>query len=163
MSGHQRAARPFAAALLVMAAGAASAAGHSSGWAGDKAAITAVMVAYEHALNAASTVEALDLYTDDAVLMAPNGQPVVGKPAIRSAYIAGNKIFNLQVKFKTAEVVEMAPTWAFVRTSSTGTMKMLATGAENPEANQELFILRKDAHHGWRIARYSFSTTSPGA
>jgi ketosteroid isomerase-like protein len=55
----------------------------------------------------------------------------------------------------------MAPDWAFVRTNSTGTMKINATGMTSDEANQELFILRKNAGGEWKIARYSFSSTNP--
>jgi hypothetical protein len=37
-----------------------------------------------------------------------------------------------------------------------------ATGAESAEANQGLFIFRKAAEDGgWKIARYSFSSTNP--
>jgi ketosteroid isomerase-like protein len=38
---------------------------------------------------------------------------------------------------------------------------MNATGATSHEANQELFIFKKDDDGQWRIARYSFSTTNP--
>jgi len=86
---------------------------------------------------------------------------VVGKVAVREAYVAGSKVFALHVKFNIAEVVQMAPDWAFVRTNSAGTMKINATGATSDEANQELFILRKEAGGEWKIARYSFSSTNP--
>jgi len=69
-------------------------------------------------------------------------------------------VFALHVKFNIAEVVQMAPDWAFVRTNSAGTMKINATGATSDEANQELFILRKESGE-WKIARYSFSSTNP--
>ena len=71
------------------------------------------------------------------------------------------KAITLKVKFAIAEVVVMAPQWAFVRTNSAGTQKINATGATSPEANQELFIFQKGDDGTWRIARYSFSTTNP--
>ena len=54
----------------------------------------------------------------------------------------------------------MAPEWAFARTSSAGTTKIHATGGGGPEANQELFVLKK-VDGVWKIARYCFATTLP--
>jgi ketosteroid isomerase-like protein len=79
---------------------------------------------------------------------------------VRRAYDAG-KAITLHVKFNIAELVEMSPEWAFVRTNSAGTITVNATGAKSAEANQELFIFRKGTDGMWRIARYSFSTTNP--
>jgi hypothetical protein len=55
----------------------------------------------------------------------------------------------------------MAPAWAFVRTNSAGTNKINATGATSAEGNQELFVFHKGDDCAWKIARYSFSPTSP--
>jgi uncharacterized protein (TIGR02246 family) len=127
----------------------------------DEAAIRSVMSSYEAALNASSTEAAMPLYTQDGVFMAPNNQSAVGKAALRQAYDAVFKAITLKVKFAIAELVVMAPEWAFVRTNSAGTQKIKATGATSAEANQELFIFKKGDDGKWRIARYSFSTTNP--
>ena len=127
----------------------------------DEAAIRSVMSSYEAALNASSTEAAMPLYTQDGVFMAPNNQSAVGKAALRQAYDAVFKAITLKVKFAIAELVVMAPEWAFVRTNSAGTQKINATGATSAEANQELFIFKKGNDGKWRIARYSFSTTNP--
>jgi ketosteroid isomerase-like protein len=50
-----------------------------------------------------------------------------------------------------------------VRTNSAGTTGHASTGRTTAEANQELFIFRKDGDGKWRIARYSFSPTNPPA
>jgi uncharacterized protein (TIGR02246 family) len=127
----------------------------------DEAAIRSVMSSYEAALNASSTQAAMPLYTEDGVFMAPNNQSAVGQAALRQAYDAVFKAITLKVKFAIAELVVMAPNWAFVRTNSAGTQKINATGATSAEANQELFIFKKSDDGKWRIARYSFSTTNP--
>ena len=132
--------------------------GHSST---DEAAIRAVMSSYEAALNASSTEAAVPLYTEDGVFMAPNNQSAVGNLALRRAYDAVFKAITLKVKFTIAELVVMAPRWAYVRTNSAGTQKINATGATSAEANQELFIFKKGDDGEWRIARYAFSTTNP--
>ena len=127
--------------------------------AADKVAITSVLSAYEAALNA-SDIEAIRrLYAEDVVLMRPFRPSVVGKAAVRQPSAAGAR--KLNIKFTIAEIVEMAPDWAFARTNSAGTITVTATGATSPEANQELFIFRKDADGAWMIARYSFSPTIP--
>jgi uncharacterized protein (TIGR02246 family) len=127
--------------------------------AADKAAITSVLSAYEAALNAFDTEAVRRLYADDVVLMRPFRPSVVGKAAVRQPSAAGAR--KLNIKFTIAEIVEMAPDWAFARTNSAGTITVAATGATSPEANQELFIFRKDADGAWKIASYSFSPTIP--
>ena len=92
--------------------------------------------------------------------MQPYGPSFIGTEAIRQAYDADFRAFRLDVAFDIAELVIMAPTWAFVRTNSAGTNTLAATQAQSAEGNQELFILHK-SDASWRIARYSFSTTNP--
>jgi uncharacterized protein (TIGR02246 family) len=127
----------------------------------DQEAIRAVMSSYEAALNGSNTEAAMTLYAEDGVFMAPNNPSAVGKAAVRRAYDAVFKAITLKVKFTIAELVVMAPQWAFVRTNSAGTQAINATGATSVEANQELFIFRKGDDGTWLIARYSFSTTNP--
>jgi uncharacterized protein (TIGR02246 family) len=126
-----------------------------------EAAIRNVMSAYEAALNGSSAQAVMPLYAEDGVFMAPNNQSAVGKASVRQAYEAVFKAITLEVEFAIAELVVMSPQWAFVRTNSAGTQKINATGATSREANQELFIFKQGDDGGWRIARYSFSTTNP--
>jgi uncharacterized protein (TIGR02246 family) len=124
-------------------------------------AVAAILIKYQDALNASDAEAAMKLYTADAVNMTPNSPPLVGIDALRKAYTAGFQAIQFHVKFQIVEVVEMAPGWAYARTSSAGTTTNRKTGARSVEANQELFILRKDAEGVWKIARYSFSSTNP--
>jgi uncharacterized protein (TIGR02246 family) len=101
------------------------------------------------------------LYAEDGVFMAPYSQSAVGKEAVRKAYDAVFRALKFDVKFSIAELVMMAPNWAYVRTNSAGTTGHASTGKTTAEANQELFIFRKDGDGKWRIARYSFSPTNP--
>jgi uncharacterized protein (TIGR02246 family) len=132
------------------------------GEAGDaKTAISETMIRYQNALNASSTPQVMQLYTEHGVFMAPYSQSAVGKSAVRQAYDNVFKNITLHVTFHIEEIVQMSPEWAFVRTNSAGMQKVKATGAQSAEANQELFILRKGSDGVWRIARYSFSPTNP--
>jgi uncharacterized protein (TIGR02246 family) len=146
------------AAFLVLGAG--TSAGAQTG---EKTAIMSLLSSYEAALNASDAAAVMPLYADDAVFMPPNSQPAVGAAAVRQAYEGVFKAIKLDLKFTVAEVVQVAPEWAFARTNSAGTVTINAAGAKSADANQELFILKKGADGAWKIARYSFSTTKPRA
>lgn len=129
--------------------------------ASEERAIRAAMASYNDALNNGSTDAALALYARDGVFMPPYSPSAVGKEAVRTAYDKVFQELKFDVKFTIAELVVLAPDWAFVRTNSTGTTGHASTGKTTTEANQELFIFRKDGDGKWRIARYSFSPTNP--
>lgn len=136
--------------------------GHTSA-SQDAAAIRSVLASYNAALNGGRTAAVLPLYADDGVFMPPYSPSAVGKEAIRKAYDAVFRELKFQVKFTIAELVLMAPDWAYVRTNSAGTTDHHSTGMTTREANQELFIFNRGIDGNWRIARYSFSPTSPPA
>jgi uncharacterized protein (TIGR02246 family) len=123
--------------------------------------VTALLAKYNEALNASSTDAVMPLYVEDGVFMPPYSESAVGSAAVRKAYDAVFKAITLNVKFTIAEIVELAPGWAFARTNSAGTTTDHATGVKKAEGNQELFIFRKDRDGAWKIARYSFSPTNP--
>ena len=79
------------------------------------------------------------------------------------AYDAVFDELKFHVNFTIAELVVMAPAWAYVRTNSSGTTDHHSMGRSTAEANQELFVFNKGHDGGWRIARYSFSPTGPPA
>ena len=126
----------------------------------DDAAIRSVLASYNDALNGGKTDAVLPLYTDDGVFMPPYSQSAVGKEAVRKAYDAVFDELKFRVKFDIAELVVIAPEWAYVRTNSAGTTDHHSTGKTTAEANQELFIFKKGDDGQWRIARYSFSPTN---
>ena len=123
-------------------------------------AVAAVLGNYQDALNKSDTDAVMKLYASDGVFMPQNSPSSVGTDEVRRAYDAVFQTIKLTVKFTVAEVVEIAPNWVFARTNSAGTVKVHATGAGGPEANQELFLFQK-IDGAWKIARYCFSTTNP--
>jgi ketosteroid isomerase-like protein len=127
----------------------------------DEAAIESVISKYQDALNASSADQATLLYVENGVFMRPEVQSAVGKAQLHQAYDAGFKATTLHIKFTIHEIVLMSPEWAFVRTDSTGTNKINATGAMSAAGRKDLFIFHKDAGGAWKIARYSFSSTDP--
>ena len=128
----------------------------------DEAAIKAVLASYETALNASNTDAVMSLYADDAVLLPQETPTVVGGEAVKQFYIGTFKAIKINLKFEVAELQLVSDEWAFLRTTSSGTMKILATGTEVPAHTQELFVLHKDAGK-WKLARYGFSSTLPAS
>jgi uncharacterized protein (TIGR02246 family) len=126
----------------------------------DEKAVAQVLARYEKALNESDTEAVMKLYASDGVFMAQNFPSSAGASAVRKAYETVFKTIKLSVKFNVAEVVQVAPEWAFARTNSAGTVAINATGAKSAEANQELFLFHK-IDGAWQIARYCFSTTNP--
>ncbi|MDB5552150.1 MAG: hypothetical protein JWL86_2134 [Rhizobium sp.] len=127
----------------------------------DRAEIEKTLSAYNAALNSGDTAAVLPLYTEDGIFMPPFSPSAIGRDAVGKSYDAVFKELKFDVKFDIAELVEMAPTWAYVRTTSAGTTAHTSTAKTSSEANQELFILKQGVDGKWRIARYSFSPTKP--
>jgi uncharacterized protein (TIGR02246 family) len=128
--------------------------------AGQQRQIENVLKNYEHSLNAGDVEGVVRLYTDDAVLLPPNAPSAVGGEAVRAAYTGIFQAIHLDLTFTIAEVKVMAPDWAFIRSDSTGSITILANGAQIPSSNHELFVLHKTQGR-WKFARYSFSSTLP--
>jgi uncharacterized protein (TIGR02246 family) len=152
-------ARHFERAAVLAQPEGSSASGESMGK--DEASIRSAMAAYNEALNGGATAAVLPHYAEDGVFMPPYSPSAVGKEAVQKAYDAVFRELRFKVNFTIAELVVMAPNWAYVRTNSAGTTGHASTGKTTAEANQELFIFRKDGDGAWRIARYSFSPTNP--
>jgi uncharacterized protein (TIGR02246 family) len=150
--------------LLAISAYVGLAAAQSAGvGVSDEDGIRGTLDAYNRALNGGKTAMVLPLYSQDGVFMPPYSPSAIGRAAVGKAYDAVFEELTFHVKFNIAEVVVVAPTWAFVRTNSAGTTDHHSTGKTSAEANQELFILKKGDDGKWRISRYSFSPTNrPG-
>ncbi len=122
-----------------------------------RAGIEEVLKSYERSLNASDVAGVVQLYTDDAVLLAPEAPSAVGIEAVRNAYTGIFQAIAINITFEIAEVKLLSPEWAFLRSNSKGVVKILANGAEVPGGSQELFVLHKSQGR-WKIARYSFSS-----
>lgn len=123
-------------------------------------AVDAVLKQYETALNESDTEAVMRLYADDGVFMPQNFPSSVGASAIRRAYDTVFDAIQLTVKFDVQEIQQTGESWVLARTNSAGTVKVHATGANQAEANQELFLFQNTGGI-WKIARYAFSTINP--
>lgn len=123
--------------------------------------IEKVLQTYEAALNASDTDTVLTVFDTDGVFMAPNSPSAVGDDAIRAAYSGIFQMITFDTELTVEEIVQVAPKWAFVRTSSNGHVTVNAIKRRVPDANHELFIFHQGDDGTWKIARYSFATTNP--
>ena len=153
--------RLLAAALLVMLSLSVTA-GEAVPDQRDQAAITRQLDRYEQALNASDVDAVMQLYAKDAVFLPQHSLPAVGHDAVRTAYRHVFDAIRLNINFTIDEIRVLSRDWAYARTRSNGTVKVLASDQPPAsEANQELFLLRRESDGQWRFARYIFSTTTP--
>jgi uncharacterized protein (TIGR02246 family) len=118
--------------------------------------IEQVLRAYESALNANDVASILDLYSAAPVFM-PQGAPaLMGRDAVRAGYDHVFDTLKLDVRFTVHEIEEVGDR-AWARTSSAGRTRLLATGTEVDEGNNELFVFSREGG-AWRIHRYLFAT-----
>lgn len=126
----------------------------------DAEAIKKTLAAYRDALVASNVDAIVPMYTKDGVTMAQHSLTQVGNLAIKDWYTKCFQMIALDVVFHVEEVVVVSDKYAFARTTSSGTVKINATGQSGNEANQELFVMEK-VDGEWKIARYCFCTTNP--
>ena len=123
--------------------------------------IVNVIRAYEKSLNTSDTQAALALYGDDPVFMPEFSAALSGRDAVKAGYDHVFGAIKLNVSFTIHEIVEMADL-AYVRTTSAGKTEILGNKATVQEANNELFIFRKEKGT-WKIHRYLFASCNPPA
>ena len=121
--------------------------------------IEAVLKQYETALNGNDTDAILGLYGHDPIFMPQHSSALIGRDAVRAGYEHVFSAIKLKIRFDIHEIVETGD-WAWARTSSSGKTKVVASGAEIAEGNNELFIFHRE-DGSWKIHRYLFSTTTP--
>jgi ketosteroid isomerase-like protein len=118
-----------------------------------------VLKRYETALNGADVAAILGLYGREPIFMAQNAPAFVGRDAVLAGYNRVFETLKLNVRFEIHEVQE-AGDWAWARTSSAGRTRILASGVEVTEGNNELFVFRRE-NGEWKIHRYLFATSRP--
>jgi uncharacterized protein (TIGR02246 family) len=126
----------------------------------DRVRIEALLRRYEAALNAADASAAVEVYAEDAIFMAQNRVPAIGRAEIRRAYDEIFAALRLHVAFAIDEIHVTGDT-AWARTHSSGETEIRAAAVKVPERNSELFIFQKQASGEWRIVRYLFATQNP--
>ena len=126
-----------------------------------RTAIENVLSRYQERLANNDVDGILDLYSANPVFIPEYAPPAVGRDAVRKAYEWVFATLKLRGQFAFHDV-EVAGNTAWVRTTSTGHFRVLATGAEGDVANSELFVLKLEAG-AWKVHRYIFTSSAPPA
>ncbi|WP_153796802.1 YybH family protein [Foetidibacter luteolus] len=121
----------------------------------DKASIEQTLENYFDSLRRSDAKTAVGLYTTDGVFVPAGDLTVTGTEQLVPAYENLFKAIQLNVTKKVLEVI-VKDDLSFVRTQSSGSVLIHATGASIPAENREFFVLRKE-QGDWKIARYMFN------
>ena len=117
--------------------------------------IKELLFSYRDALNASDVQKVLSLYTENGVFM-PSGAPTtIGREQVLEAYEFVFKNIQLSIEFYIDEI-EVVGSYAFARSTSSGTTLIHATGETVPEENREIFVLKQEGD-SWKIDRYMFN------
>ncbi len=122
--------------------------------------IAHVIKQYEIALNTGSTEAALALYGREPIFMPQHSPALIGRDAVKAGYDFVFENLRLNVTFTIHEIVTLDGDLAYVRTTSSGTTELLKAAKTVREANNELFIFRRE-DETWKIHRYLFATSNP--
>ncbi len=126
----------------------------------DLAAIRVVSSGIIAADNTGDAAAVIRFYADDAVLLPPNGAPVVGKDAIRARYEEGFRHFRFAIS-SASEETHVFGDWAFDRGITEG--KTIPKTSESPKQihDKYVMILHREPSGAWKIARLIWNAAEP--
>jgi uncharacterized protein (TIGR02246 family) len=145
----------LAAAAAISVVGTAQAQGSD-----DPARLVAIMDSYAAALRANNVEALVALYASNGVFMRDNMPAVVGREALRAAYREVFATLKVDLGF-TIQETEVSGDMAWLRATSSGRIRVLATGMESAEAFNLVVIFRREAG-AWKIRNYIYATSQPG-
>ncbi len=127
---------------------------------GDPGRLVAIMESYAAALRANNVEALVALYTADGVFMRDNMPAVVGREALRAAYREVFATLKVDLSF-TIQETEVSGDMAWLRATSTGRVKVLASGVEQADAFNLVVVFRREAG-AWKIRSYIYASSRPG-
>lgn len=128
--------------------------------AGDPAQLVSIMERYAAALRSNNVEALVALYAVDGVFMREDMPAVVGRDALRAAYRQVFATLKVDVAF-TIQETEAVGDVAWLRATSKGKIKVLATGVETSNSFGELVVFRRE-QGVWRIRSYMYASNQPG-
>ncbi|MBI3198423.1 MAG: nuclear transport factor 2 family protein [Rhodospirillales bacterium] len=145
----------FAGAAAVSVIGGARAQG-----ADDPARLVAIMDSYAAGLRSGNVEALVALYAANGVFMRDNMPAVVGRDALRQAYREVFATLKIDLRFAIQET-EVWNDMAWLRATSSGRIKVLASGVESDDAFNLVVIFRREAG-AWKIRNYIYASSRPG-
>ena len=120
----------------------------------DVAAVRAVIEAHGRRRTAGDVPGVVSQYADNAAVMQPGLETVVGSRPLAATYDAAFENMRLDFTFEFDDTVVKGDL-AAVRTTGQGTITIRATGETQPARFRELFVLER-TEGDWKIAQYMF-------
>lgn len=121
--------------------------------ASDVSAINALQKQIDSAIINGDTDRYLTLVTDDAVLMPPNAQAVVGRDAIRKLSKAMSESFRIEKYVPSNEEIVIAGDWAFRRASFAWSIRSIRTGDLTEATGKFIIVYSRQPGGSWKLAR----------
>lgn len=113
---------------------------------------------YEKNLNENNVEKVAKLFTKEGILILQGSPTIIGTKAMEEFYTSLFKILDFDLTFNIDEVVQMSDDWTFVRTTTTGTVKVLSNNQSRKGNGHEIFILQRQTDGNWKVARYAGSS-----
>jgi len=123
----------------------------------DTAAIIDFMKEYRSSQNVGDIDQFMSLWTEDGILMPPNGPAVIGKDQIRVRTIGRFDQFTFDLNGTEAEV-EVAGGWAFTRGNYTITVTPKEGGQPAFIDGKYISILERQPDGSWKMHRGIFNS-----
>ena len=121
----------------------------------DPAQLLAIMERYAAGLRWGTADALVTLFTSDGVFIRDNLPAAAGTEALRAAYRQVFATLKLDLAFEIKET-EMAADMAWLRATSKGRVKTLASGVETAQSFNDVVIFRRTAA-GWKIRCYMYN------
>ncbi|KIR03662.1 hypothetical protein P261_02477 [Lachnospiraceae bacterium TWA4] len=117
-----------------------------------------IATTYRDALAAGDADGIVSAFAKDGVVMPPEGATYRGSEAVKGNYEGIFSAVSLDLQFDIDEVV-VDGDYAFARSTSNGTLKVVGQDGEAEEINRELWVLHK-VDGQWKIAYYMYNKMS---
>lgn len=121
----------------------------------DPAQLLAIMERYAAGLRWGAADALAALYASDGVFIRDNFPAAVGTEGLRAAYRQVFATLKLDLAFEIKET-EVAADMAWLRATSKGRVRTLATGVEATESFNDIVIFRRTPA-GWKIRCYMYN------
>jgi uncharacterized protein (TIGR02246 family) len=118
-----------------------------------------ILATYSAALDANDVETLVGLYGADGVFMGEGAKAAVGRDAVRAAYKAIFAALKVGLRFSLQEA-EQSGDLGWARALSTGTVKVLSTGAETQQSFNLLVVFRRESG-AWKIRSYLYASDKP--
>ncbi len=127
---------------------------------GDLAAIWQVTSGIIAADNTGDADAVIRFYADDAVLLPPNGAPVIWANLIRVRYAEGFQRFRFAIS-STSDETHVFGDWAFDRGTTMGKTVPKGSDPSRQIHDKYVMILHRETGGVWKIARLIWNSAEP--